>query len=367
MWRKGLALAWLTAAACSSGAGHPGDAAPPPPDDEPADAGLPPSRDAAQLPPGIDSALAVDAAPAVPDDAAAPPSDARAPSPDGPPAPLGPFPLASAMAASPAVFAALAARVEGPSWRNGEILFAADGVGMMRADAQGKVYKFFPTLNPVGSFALADGSVLICEKKYILLQLFPDDSLGVIVGEGTAAGFCNDVTVDADGNIYFSESRMGAIMKVTPAGQITRFLGGRNYTNGVEVDRENKFLYFSDTGNNTLFRAPLAGGAAESLGGMIADGMAIDAWGNLWLAQVTAGQGIVYDPAKRQILARIGLGGPQATNLVFGGPAHDDLFATVANKGIMRIPVGVRGFSHPGAPKYALKGMLDLRPTNTPN
>jgi sugar lactone lactonase YvrE len=366
MWRVGLAVAWLAVVACSSGSSGTGGPAPPPDGaDEEMDAS-PPPRPPDAVAPGMDAALEADGVATPIGEDAAPHPDAAPPAVDGPPAPLGDFPLTAALAAKPELFAGLSARVEGPSWRNGEVIFAADGVGMMRADAQGKVYKFFPTLNPVGSFALADGSLLVCEKKYILLQLFPDDTLGIIVGEGAAAGFCNDITVDADGNIYFSESRMGAIMKVTPAGQLSRFLGGRSYTNGVEIDRENKFLYFSDTGNNTLYRAPLAGGAAESLGGMIADGMAIDAWGNLWLAQVTAGQGIIYDPTRRQILGRVGLGGPQATNLVFGGPARDTLFATVASKGIMRIPVGVRGFSHPGAAKYALQGMLDLKPANTP-
>jgi sugar lactone lactonase YvrE len=236
----------------------------------------------------------------------------------------------------------------------------------MRADAQGKVYKYFPSLNPVGSFALADDSVLLCEKKYILLQIFPDDRVGVLVGEGAAAGFCNDITVDADGNIYFTESHMGAIMRLTPAGELTKFLGGRSYPNGLEVDRENEYLYFSDTGNNTLFRVLLNGGTVENLGGMIADGMAIDAWGNLWLAQVTAGQAIIFDPIRRQVLGRVNAGGPQSTNLVFGGPARDILFTSVANKGIMQIPVGVRGFSHPGATRYAVKAMLDLKPDNTP-
>jgi gluconolactonase len=277
-------------------------------------------------------------------------------------------------AAKPTLFAGTSARVEGPSWRGDEVFFAADGLGLLRADGQGKVFRYQPTLNPVGSFALADGSLLVCEKKYLLLQIFADGKIGVLVGapgnDANAAAFCNDITVDGAGNVYFSDSRAGAIMKLTPAGDLTKWVTGRKYPNGLEVDRENKFLYFSDTGVNTLFRVPMtasgAAGAVESLGAMIADGMAIDAWGNLWLAQVTAGQAMVYDPNKRQIIARIDAGGPQSTNLTFGGRDNDTLFTAVAGKGIMRIAVGVRGFSHPGAAHYAIKSMLDLPPANTP-
>jgi sugar lactone lactonase YvrE len=282
--------------------------------------------------------------------------------------PLGAFPLAGLANAKPALVAAIAARVEGPSWRGGDVFFAADGSGLMRADAQGKLYKYHPTLNPVGSFTLGDGSLLICEKKYILLQMFADGKLGVLVGEGAGPTFCNDVTTDGDGNIYFSDPRAGAIMRLTPAGELTRVVGGRRYTNGVEVDRESNYLYFSDTGVNQVFRVPLGkpDAAVENLGAMIADGMAFDAWGHLWLAQVTAGVAMVYDPSKKQVIARVGLGGPEATNLTFGGPNNDVVFSTVANRGLYRVPVGVRGFRHPGAAKYTVKAMLDLVPANTP-
>jgi sugar lactone lactonase YvrE len=288
-----------------------------------------------------------------------------------PPAPpLGDFPLTGLQAAKPELFAATTARVEGPSWRAGEVFFAADGLGLMRADDQGHVFRYQPTLNPVGSFTLGDGSLLVCEKKHVLLQIFADGKIGVLVGEGGAAAFCNDITVDGAGNVFFSDSRAGAIMKLTPAGDLTKWVTGRKYPNGLEVDRKNEFLYFSDTGVNTLFRVPMTAGgtagAVESLGPMIADGMAIDAWGNLWLAQVTAGQAMVYDPNKRQIIARVNAGGPQSTNLTFGGANNDTLFTSVAGKGIMRIAVGVRGFSHPGAAHYAVKAMLDLPPANTP-
>jgi sugar lactone lactonase YvrE len=296
-------------------------------------------------------------------------SDSSGGNPIGMPAPpVGAFPLAAVQAAKPTLYAATTARVEGPTWRAGDVFFAADGVGLMRADGAGKVFRYHPMLNPIGSFTLADDSLLVCDKQHVLVQIFSDGKVARLVDGGTT--FCNDITVDGAGNVFFSDSRAAAIMRLTPAGALSRWASARKYPNGLEIDREGKFLYFSDTGVNLLFRVPIAAdgtaGAVESLGPMIADGMAIDAWGNLWLAQVTAGIVMVYDPGKRQIIARIDAGGPQATNLSFGGPQHDTLFTTVAGKGIMRVPVGVRGFSHPGAAHYTVKAMLDLVPANTP-
>ena len=335
----------------------------------PAPPGTPPSTDAgspATNPPtpGVD-AQPVPAPDATTDATTAADLPGLRPEVAGPPA--GPFPLATVLAAKPEIYAASAARVEGPSFSGGQVFFAADGLGLLRADAQGKVFRYHPMLDPVGSFALGDGSLLVCEKKYVLVQVFRDGKVGVLLDAG-AAGFSNDITVDGDGNIYFSDSHAGNILRLTPGGALSKVATGRKYPNGVEVDRASGFLYFSDTAVNTLFRIPLGpggAGAVESLGPMIADGMAFDVWGNLWLAQVTLGQAFVYDPAQRKVIARVPAGGPQSTNLTFGGPGNDALFTTVAGKGVMRVPVGVGGFAHPGAPKYTVKAMLDLVPVDT--
>jgi sugar lactone lactonase YvrE len=349
-------------AACSASAPAPA----------PAPLAQPDATTVGPAPPWPDAAVVVSApadAPSYPD-AATPPADVAQVPEAGPPPPLGPFPLAAVQAARPELVAAVPAHNEGPAWRDGEVFFAADGMGLLRADAQGKVYRYHPSLNPVGARTLADGTILLCEKKYILLQMFRDGRLGVLVGEGTEAVFCNDVTVDAAGDVFFTDSRTRGIMRLTPEGQMTRAASSPGaQANGIEVDPGNHFVYFSDTGANALFRAPLTTGglgAVERLAPAICDGMAFDAWGNLWMAQITLGQAFIYDPGTRQVIGKVNMGGPEATNLVFGGPANDQLYTTVVNKGLMRVPVGARGFSHPGAAKYAVKMMLDLTPANTP-
>ena len=288
------------------------------------------------------------------------------PAPDAGPA-MGPFPLAAVRAARAERLAAVSTHTEGPSWRDGDVFFASDGNGLMRLSADGRVHRYHPQLAPVGSYLLADGSLLVCEKKYIVVQVFRDGKVGVIVGEGAGPGFCNDLAVDAAGNIYFTDAHAGIIYRVQPTGEMVRVVSGRNYPNGVEIDPASKTLYFSTA--NDLWRialpapgAPATFPAPQNAGGPGADGMAFDVWGNLWLAVVARGQLAVFDPARRQVIVSISAGGPEVTNLAFGGLANDVVYTTLSGRGVWKIPVGARGFLHPGAPKYAIKRMLDLVP-----
>src|SRR5207244_13474577 len=99
---------------------------------------------------------------------AGPPPDGPATSPDAATA-LGPFPLAAVKAMTPQPYRAANAHLEGPSYRfkTDDILFAADGAGwgLMRVDADRKLYRYHPKLSPVGSYLLADGSLLVCDHK----------------------------------------------------------------------------------------------------------------------------------------------------------------------------------------------------------
>jgi sugar lactone lactonase YvrE len=303
--------------------------------------------------------------PAVPDAGAAP-ADAAFSTP-----PMGPFPLERVRAARAETVVRFAGHTEGPSWRTGgDMLLAADGSGLLRMSADGKLFRYHPRLDPVGSYALADGSVLICDKVHIVAQVFPDGKVGVIADQfqGQAIGFCNDVTVDAAGNIYFTEAHAGIIYRVTPAGEVARVAGGYDYPNGIEVDPASKYLYFATAARLYRVALPAAGSGSfpppegvGSIGG--ADGMAFDAWGNLWVA-AGGGRVAVFDPRDKTTIASIGAGG-QGTNMTFGGPARDTLYVTY-NGGVARIPVGVRGFLHPGAPRYAIKTMLALTPADEP-
>jgi sugar lactone lactonase YvrE len=303
-------------------------------------------------------------------DAASPlPADGPAPvAADGPAlavdaGPLGEFPLAAAMAAKPALYAMSGGHVEGPSWRDGEIFMAVVGKGLVKVDADHKVVSYLPGLSPLGTYLLGDGSILVCDDKHTMVQVFRDGKVGLL---GTS-GACNDITVDADGNIYFSDFK-SAVYRITPAGVQSKVLT-LNSPNGLEVDPAGKYLYILPRPSD-IFRVMINKdgpmGTPEKVGvvpGSVTDGCVFDAWGNLWAAAYYTGKVAIFDTVNLKVLATIDSGAGGLTNMTWGGPNHDELYTTNDNKGVYRIPVGVRGFQgHPGAPQYTLKGYLDITP-----
>ena len=307
-----------------------------------------------------------------------PPRDGAAPAPDAAPpvamdaaspSPMGDFPLAAVRAARPERLVAVATPCEGPTWRDGEIFFGFRD-GLMRISADRKLFRYITELAfSVGSYKLGDGSLLVCDRDHKLVQVHRDGKVAVLADAQITNA--NDVTVDAEGNIYLSDFRT-AIFKITPDGQVTRALANLASPNGVEVDPESRTLYFISGARVMRALLPRAGGGfgpietAFTLEGG-GDGCAFDAWGNLWVAVHDAGRLAIVDVARRQLIASIGAGGTSVTNVTFGGPGHDEVFTTVSSNGVYRIPVGARGFpGHRGAPRYTAKQMLNITPANTP-
>jgi sugar lactone lactonase YvrE len=291
------------------------------------------------------------------------------------PPPLGEFPLAAVKAAKAQAYVAANAHLEGPTYRDGEVFFAADGAGwgLMRIDADRKLYRYHPRLLPVGTYLLSGGRILIGEHDLSLVMMYPDGKVAAMPVEldGQQIPFANDVTVDAEGNIYASDRRGGGIYRITPAGQVSRVIAGQDVPNGVEIDPASKYLYFV-TGS-ALNRLALPGPGETSYGKVERlaaagqpDGMQFDAWGNLWVADWAAKHLVVYDHEGKTITTVDSGGAP--INLTFGGKDNDTVFVVNDFKGVAKIgPVpGLRGFLHPGAPNYTIKKMLDLVPANQP-
>jgi sugar lactone lactonase YvrE len=368
----GLWAVWLGACG-GSPASSPGKMQPP---DETEDAGgggqgPAPKLDAAVVRDSASSSApdlespAAEVSPLAPDQGTTVEPDAAAP--DTAP-PLGEFPAEAVKAAKFSQYARVNTHLEGPSLRDGNLFFASDGNGFLRADAAGKVYKYHPRLAPVGSYWLSvDNSLLVCDKSYTVVQIFADGSVAGLLSDADRGriNFCNDVAVDARGNIYFTQARAGDIWRLTPEGVLDKVTGGHNYPNGVEIDRESKYLYFSTNGIQRL-TIPESGtgfGAPQSVGGPDnVDGMAFDAWGNLWIS-VYAGGLRIWDVNKKAAVATFG-GVANNTNLTI---ANDMVYVTVANSGLAKASIpGMRPFLHPGAPRYAIKKMLDLKPVDDP-
>jgi sugar lactone lactonase YvrE len=136
----------------------------------------------------------------------------------------------------------------------------------------------------------------------------------------TGSSGLNGLTFDSAGNVYVSDSFQGIIWKTGPnGGAATAWVSDPLLTttgippfgaNGLEFNHAETTLFVANTGNDTVVQIPVDHGApgkpavfVNSING--ADGIAIDAHDNLWVAANQNDELDVVNPAGK-LLARVG-------------------------------------------------------------
>jgi gluconolactonase len=97
------------------------------------------------------------------------------------------------------------AYAEGPTWRDGELFFCS--TGLLRVTRERQVRRYLD-LSPAGTYLLGNGHILLCDNRLpALLDLAPDGAVHVLVEKyrGEKLNSLNDVTVDRDGNVYWTD------------------------------------------------------------------------------------------------------------------------------------------------------------------
>ena len=204
--------------------------------------------------------------------------------------------------------------------------------------------------------------------------------------EGKPLNSLNDLTVDAAGNVYWTdpngstrESPTGKIFRVRPDGRVDRLADNLAYPNGLEVDAANKYLYVIESQTAKILRydlppddKPLGRPVVwHALGGSGGDGCCYDAAGNLWVAdfhrpETKRGRVVVVNPQGERVAA-IDMPTGQVSNVTFGGPNYDELFVTTGEPpGVYRVAVGVKGWrGHPGKALKIVR-TLDVKAVDEP-
>jgi gluconolactonase len=275
---------------------------------------------------------------------------------------------------------------EGPVWRDGELFFCS--TGLLRVTRDRKVRRYLD-VSPAGTYLLGNGHILICDNKLpALLDLSPEGTVGVVVEkfQNKKLNSLNDVTVDRDGNVYWTdpsgssrEEPTGSIFRVTPDGVVDRIAHDLAFPNGLEVDPNNRYLYVIESQTAKVLRYDLPPRGKPlgklivffALGGSGGDGCVSDAAGNFWVADfqrpdTQKGRITILSPQAR-VLGHLPIPAGQVSNLTFGGPGHDELFVTTGDPAaVFHARVGVAGFKgFPGKPLKILR-RLDLKPLDEP-
>jgi len=275
-------------------------------------------------------------------------------------------------------FAAAPGYSEGPTWRQGEVFFCSGG--LLRVTPDGRVGRYL-NLGPAGTVLTGDGRLLICDNKnFALLQLTPEGKLDVLADacDGEKLKSLNDLTIDAKGNIYWTDPAgssvakpVGNIFRLTPGGDVARVATGLAFPNGLDVDPASKFLYVIESQSKKILRYPLQDGGKlgeasvfYDLGGSGGDGCAFDAQGNLWVAdfhrpETDHGRITVLSP-EAKVLATLDVPAKVVSNIAFGGAQRDEIFCTTGTPpGVFHAKVGAPGFAgHPGEKMKPLRELV---------
>lgn len=198
--------------------------------------------------------------------------------------------------------------------------------------------------------------------------------------EGKRYNAPNDLAIDNQGRIYFTDPRYGdrsimemdteGVYRLDPNGSVTRILDQSTVEqpNGIALSPDDRTLYISDHNirpgkNRKIWAFDLQDGLLPTnqrlvydFGvGRAGDGVRVDRQGNLWTAAGIAlpkrrGESAINPPGiyiitpQGTLLGRIPIPEDQVTNMTFGGRNKKTLYVT-AGKTLFQIPIKVSGWS----------------------
>ncbi len=177
----------------------------------------------------------------------------------------------------------------------------------------------------------------------------------------------NDVTIDAKGRLYFTDSTGGAVYRIDSPGTIVRILTAPDIQrpNGIQISPDDRTLYIVEAngaqGGARMIRAyDLLDGTPRNMRvlynfypGRSADGMSIDTRGNLYAAaglHRTRGTaetldtkcGVYVISPQGKLLKFIPVPEDYITNTAFGGPDMKTLYIT-AGKTLYKVRNDIAG------------------------
>ncbi len=295
----------------------------------------------------------------------------------------------------------IVAFVEGPAWHpTGNVYFSDGGNNrIMRRDRTGAMHVYrHPSGAANGLLFDFQGRLLACEgpgagghRRVTRTEL--DGTITVLTDnyQGKKYAGPNDLTIDSQGRIYFTDPRYGprtgleirdkqgkaveGVYRIDPDGSVTQVITHQvDRPNGIHITPDDRFLYVVDNNNNSSRERPEVARAVwrfrlTEQGDVVADsrrkmydfgrgrggdGMALDVDGRLYVAagrtvasppnETTEVPGGVYviSPDGKQV-GFIPIQEDSVTNCTFGGKDLKTLYITAGHT-LWSIRVTSRGF-----------------------
>jgi gluconolactonase len=161
---------------------------------------------------------------------------------------------------------------EGPAWHPKLGLLTSGNGHINRLDREGKSSVYRKDAGTNGLLFDAMGRLLACEPvRRRVTRTEPDGTIKVLADryEGKRFNQPNDITVDSQGRIYFSDPRYGSrddmqirdekgqtiegVYRIDTQGKVTRVIGREvDRANGVLVSTDDRYLYVADNNNDTI-------------------------------------------------------------------------------------------------------------------
>lgn len=271
------------------------------------------------------------------------------------------------------------AYADAPVCCNGTIYFS--GNGFWRVQPEGPVKAL--DLSPCGVAVRNDQDLLLCGSGLnVLLNLAPDGKMYLLADqyESQPLNSLNDVTIDAQGRIYWTdpvgssrEKAIGKVFRLSADGTVRQLINNLAFPAGIEVDPSGKSLVVVESQTSRVLKYSLAGDESPledpavlyEVGGAGGDGCAYDSEGNLWLADFhrkETGQGrlTVISP-EGKLIGHVGIPAKVVSNVTFGGEKFDEVYCTTAEPpALFRVSASVAGFTGHRAPQVVFLKEVDV-------
>ena len=161
---------------------------------------------------------------------------------------------------------------EGPAWHSQLGVLTSGNGHIYQLDRKGKSSIWRKNAGTNGLLFDAKGRLLACEpvqRRVTRTEL--DGKVTVLTDkyEGKRYNEPNDLTIDSQGRIYFTDPRYGqdagkdilddqgriieGVYRIDPDGKVTRIIGRElDRPNGILVSADDKYLFVADNNNNTV-------------------------------------------------------------------------------------------------------------------